>query len=217
MNTIPENKTTCPLCNSKKTSFYLEDKFRQYFQCNICKLIYVSPEYYLSPTEEKERYDLHENNPTDIHYRKFLNRLFLPITKKIPSNAKGLDFGSGPGPTLSVMFEEAGYQMNIYDLFYANDKSVLKEKYDFITTTEVLEHLHNPEKEIQLLWSILKSNGYLGIMTKLVTNKEAFSKWHYKTDATHVCFFSKETFLWLADKFNAKIQFIHDDVILLKK
>jgi len=56
----------------------------------------------------------------------------------------------------------------------------------------------------------------LGIMTKLALDREAFACWHYKNDRTHVSFFSRETFTWLAAEWNAELAFVGNDVILLR-
>lgn len=207
----------CPLCKIAKTENFYQDKTRHYFKCKNCNLIFMAQTQFLSIEEEKARYDQHQNSPYDPKYRQFLNRLFIPMQKRLAKGSFGLDFGSGPGPTLSVMFKEAGYFMENYDYFYAKDDSLLKKQYDFITATEVLEHLHNPKKELDLLWSILKPGGSLGIMTKLALNKEAFALWHYKNDPTHVCFYSQSTFQWIAAKWEAEVTFEDKDVILLKK
>jgi hypothetical protein len=207
----------CPLCSTEAADIFYQDKTRDYFRCSACDLIFVAPEQHLSPEEEKSRYNLHQNSPDDKQYRTFLNRLSLPLQERIPAGSCGLDFGSGPGPTLSVMFEEAGYPMEIYDTFYAKDPAVLEKQYDFITATEVFEHLHNPEKELDRVWGCLKSGGWLGVMTKLARSREDFSKWHYKNDPTHVRFFSNQTFEWLADKWKAELIFADKDVILLRK
>ena len=50
--------------------------------------------------------------------------------------------------------------MEIFDPFYAPDSKVLEQQYDFITTTEVLEHLHHPRSELDQLWSCLKPRGF---------------------------------------------------------
>ena len=179
--------------------------------------MFVPPPYFISPEEEKALYDQHHNSPEDQEYRRFLSRLFLPMHDLLGPRKCGLDFGSGPGPTLSVMFTEAGYSMKTYDHFYAHDPEVLRTSYDFITATEVVEHLHNPGKVLLQLWSLLKPSGYLGLMTKLIKDQKAFETWHYKNDPTHVCFFSRLTFEWLATQWQARLQFIGKDVILLRK
>ena len=140
-----------------------------------------------------------------------------PICKLLPAGASGLDFGSGPGPTLSVMFSERGYKMRIYDQFYADDRSVWQEYYDFITATEVVEHLRDPHFELNRLWHHVKPGGVLGLMTKMVTDSDAFSRWHYKNDPTHICFFSVTTFMWLAQYWGAAVEFYDNDVVTFFK
>jgi hypothetical protein len=115
------------------------------------------------------------------------------------------------------MFEEAGFSMAVYDHFYANDIQSLAKKYDFITASEVVEHLHNPAGDLNMLWTLVKPGGYLGIMTKQVVDKKAFSRWHYKQDPTHVCFFCPATFQWLADLWHGDLQVIGNDVIIFRK
>ena len=139
------------------------------------------------------------------------------MCERIQPGSQGLDFGCGPGPTLSVMFEEAGFSMAVYDQFYANDSESLSGKYDFITASEVVEHLHNPARDLNMLWALLKPGGYLGIMTKQVIDKEAFSRWHYTHDPTHVCFFSLVTFQWLASRWQGELKAIGNDVIFFRK
>ncbi len=212
----------CPLCQKIQSSAYFSDKNRDYLFCNNCFLVYVPEKFYLSTSDEKKQYDFHTNNPDDKGYRQFLSRLFNPLVDMVRLNEfndpiNGLDFGSGPGPTLSIMFEESGYDMRIYDLYYANDKSVFNSTYDFITSTEVIEHLKSPNFEIERLLSVLEPNGLLGIMTKMVINRESFKNWHYKNDPTHICFYSKETFNWIAMKYAMTIKFMAADVVILQK
>ena len=115
----------CPLCNGN-TAFFFEDERRAYQQCKKCALIFVPAEFHLMRAEEKAQYDLHENNPKDSDYRQFLSRLSDPLIRKLSPNSSGLDFGCGSGPTLSVILEEAGHQVALYDPFYKPDPTTLK-------------------------------------------------------------------------------------------
>lgn len=207
----------CPLCTSAETEPYHKDRIREYIECRNCGLVFVPPQYRLSPEEEKRRYDLHKNDPDDSGYRKFLSRLVGPMAEKLPKGSKGLDFGSGPGPALAAMFEERGYRMTLYDPFYADDESVFGRKYDFITATEVVEHLYRPKAELDRLWVCLKEGGWLGIMTKQVRDREAFAGWHYIRDETHIAFYSKTVFRWLGGEWNSEPIFISKDVVLYQK
>ena len=94
---------------------------------------------------------------------------------------------------------------------------MLQPAYDFVCSTEVVEHLHHPGAQLELLWSLLGAGGWLGIMTKLVRDVDAFSRWHYKNDPTHVCFFSIETWQWWARQMDAQLEIRGADVILLQK
>jgi len=207
----------CPLCANAHTYFYHQDTRRRYQQCYRCHLVFVPPGDRLPAAAEKAHYDRHENDPDDPRYRRFLTRLFAPVCERLAPPAKGLDFGSGPGPTLSLMFTETGYEMVIYDPFYAQDTQALNTTYDFITASEVAEHLYAPGEVLTRLLRLLKPGGWLGLMTKLVKDQHAFSRWHYKLDPTHVCFFSRDTFHWWAAHSGCAVDFIGQDVILLHK
>ncbi|MEA3465334.1 MAG: class I SAM-dependent methyltransferase [Thermodesulfobacteriota bacterium] len=210
-------KMGCPLCYANDNALFASDQRRSYYRCSECGLVFVDKAEFLSEIEEKKVYDQHQNNPGDAGYRIFLSRLFDPVLASIGAGDHGLDFGSGPGPTLSLMFEEAGCSMTIFDHFYANDASVWERSYDFISATEVVEHLHRPRFELDRLWRHLNYGGVLGVMTKMVRDVAAFSRWHYKNDSTHVCFFAPQTFEWLAHHWQAEIKFIGADVVMLRK
>ncbi len=115
------------------------------------------------------------------------------------------------------MFEEQGYDMSLYDLYYYPESSVLNNSYDFVTATEVIEHLYEPNLVWQQWLSLIKPLGWLGLMTKMVVDVDAFAKWHYKNDQTHVVFFSRATFEYLAQRDELALEFIGNDVILLRK
>ena len=167
--------------------------------------------------EEKAFYQQHENNPEDTGYRKFLSRMSLPVLDRIAPASHGLDFGCGPGPTLSLMFEEAGHTMAVYDPYFAPHSEALKKHYDFITSTEVFEHLSAPKQILEQLLPMLKPGGWLGIMTKRVIDQEAFSHWHYKNDPTHITFFSDQSFRWIAARYGLELSIVDQDVVLLQK
>jgi SAM-dependent methyltransferase len=196
---------------------FWRDKRRDYLCCKVCGMLFVPPRQFLSVEDEKKRYDLHQNSPLDLKYRRFLSRLFIPLEQCLAPGSFGMDFGSGPEPTLSRMFEEAGHSMTIFDRYYEPVPAVLKKQYDFITASEVVEHLHDPRQELERLWACLKPGGRLGIMTRPAVEQDAFPAWHYKNDLTHVCFFSTATFTWLAVRWNADLTSPGRDVALFHK
>ncbi|WP_406665017.1 class I SAM-dependent methyltransferase [Gallaecimonas sp. GXIMD1310] len=206
----------CPLCHAP-VSPYAEDKHRRYWQCQCCRLVFADPASHLAAAAEKAVYDLHQNSADDDGYRRFLERLSIPLLARLQPGQRGLDFGCGPGPVLASMLEKAGMQMTTFDPFYAPDPQRLNSCYDFVTCTEVVEHFQQPAQSWQQLADLVRPGGWLGIMTKLVISPARFASWHYKNDPTHVSFYSEATFAWLASRHGFSWQRLDTDVLLLQK
>ena len=207
----------CPLCGGSDLALYFKDSHRVYLACPNCCLVSVPGQYYLTPEAEKKEYDLHDNDPADPGYQRFLSRLSRPLLERLGPGQRGLDFGCGPGPALHQLLQAHGHTVDLYDPFYANDRDVFLNTYDFIVATEVVEHLHRPGQVFDRLFGLLRRGGWLGIMTKLIRDKAAFSRWHYIRDLTHVCFYHRQTFVYISQKYKAGLCFVDDDVILLQK
>ncbi len=207
----------CPLCKGLDWCRFFQDDVRDYYQCTDCRLVFVPPEQFLCVEAEKDRYDLHRNSPEDAGYRAYLSRLLNPVLERLAPASRGLDFGCGPEAVLAALFSNAGHVVDTFDVFYRPDAAVFNTRYDFITASEVAEHLRDPGQELERLWQCLKPGGILGIMTQWIVPAEAFSRWHYRNDRTHICFYSKETFAWLAQKWGATTVFPERDVVLFLK
>ena len=208
---------TCPLCKSNQKENFYTDSYREYLKCSKCDFVFVPKIYHLSEEDERARYDTHNNDPMDDRYRNFLSQLLSPLQERIPMNANGLDFGSGPGPTLSLMLEDFGHSVDLYDKFYAKNDVVFEKQYDFITASEVVEHLRQPMVELNRLMGLLKSNGILAIMTQILTPQVDFSQWYYKNDPSHIGFFSEKALNYLAIKWQSELYVLSERVVIFKK
>ena len=210
-------KRICSLCGSADLFRLAVIEARTYWRCHECGLIFLSPEHYLSPAAERARYLHHENDPKDAGYRKFLSRLADPLIPRLRSGSAGLDYGCGPGPTLSVMLEERGFPMRIYDPYFAPESEVLEQRYDFITCTETIEHFFVPGEELERLNGLIKSGGWLAVMTEMLESDDQFPGWYYHRDPSHVCFFKRETMDWIARRFGWKAEYPGQNVVLFQK
>lgn len=191
----------CPLCRHAPATPFARVDGIDYRRCPRCLLTWMDPNHLPSRTEEKGQYDLHENDPDDAGYRGFLARLATPLGDRLKPGSQGLDFGCGPGPALAAMLTAAGFSMRLYDPLYYPDTRVLEGHYDFITCTEVVEHLHQPAREFALFHQLLRPGGLLAVMTGWLTEDARFAGWHYRRDPTHVCFYRVETLEWIATHF----------------
>ena len=88
---------------------------------------------------------------------------------------------------------------------------------NFITMTEVIEHIARPSELLPRLDRLLSPGGILAVMTKRTRDLAAFSSWHYKNDPTHICFYSEVTFEWIAQKMSWKLEVIDKDVVFFTK
>ena len=207
----------CPLCSNTSNIKTLRGVDRKNYQfCPSCKLIFSLPENLLTAEEEKERYRSHKNGIEYPGYVKFLNQAVEPAMDYLKTGMECLDFGCGPVPTLSIMVKRNGLPCDDYDpLFFPE---LPDKEYDAIFATECFEHFYKPEKEIETITSHLKENGYLIIMTKLLTKEDDFSTWHYVNDHTHVTFYHNDTIRYIAERFGYSIkQMIDNRVIILQK
>ena len=189
---------SCPLCGTAGAAPLGVLAGRAYAVCTRCGLAFMLRAHLPSREAELEVYTLHENDVQDPRYRAFLDRLALPLLERLAAGARGLDYGAGPGPALVAMLRERGHEMALFDPFFAPDRRVLGERYDFVTCTETAEHFHDPAAEFTLLAGLLAPGGWLGVMTQVIPHDRQFLDWHYVRDPTHVCFYADRTFEWIA-------------------
>ncbi len=193
----------CPLCGAGEASAFAEGEGRAYLHCPACRLIFVPEKYWPSPEEERARYDRHQNAPDDPGYVSFLEKIAAPLARRLPPGARGLDFGSGPAPVLCGLLAERGFETRPYDPFYFPEPP--GPPYDFIVSTETFEHFRRPREEVGRLRGLLKKGGLLGVMTWLWTEENFVENWHYRRDFTHLCFYRRETFEWIAEAMGFEI------------
>ena len=187
----------CRLCAHEASPFMTVDG-AAYWACQHCGLRFMAAENLPSSNQEKAHYDLHENNIDDQGYQGFLNQLAEPLTVLLPNPSALLDYGAGPGPALAVMMRNKGHDVTLYDPFYAPKPSVLKQQYDAVMATEVIEHFHHPRRDFNTMIACVRPGGYLAVMTNLQDDDDAFKNWYYRRDPTHVAFYREETFEYLA-------------------
>jgi len=209
--------TQCILCDAINCSIFWQQEDKCYWRCANCESTFLEPKCRLTANEERAYYDLHENHVDDPGYRNFLRKVSEPLLNHLPPKQHGLDYGCGPGPALAAMLGDAGHTVALYDPFYRPNTAVLDKTYDFITCTEVAEHFHRPSQEFYKLHGMLRPGGWLAVMTSLLENHIDFERWHYRRDPTHVVFYRRQTFYWLATRYGWRCEFIDGSVILIQK
>lgn len=202
-----DRRPCCPLCTGGATAPFHSDGAREYRVCTVCALIFVPAALRLTPLEEVVRYVQHENRRDDPRYVAFLRRLADPLRARLAPGDRGLDFGCGPVPVLGELLTSDGHPTSSYDPVFAPDESLLDESYDFISCSEVVEHLHDPAGVFERFARILRPGGTLGVMTRFYGHEAPFESWWYRRDPTHVCFYREVTMHWIAQRHGWEVEF----------
>lgn len=217
MSDGPSNTHRCTVCMAPRLDLLDTIGGVPYWRCHQCQCTLMDPSAWLAEDAERDVYDLHDNNPEDPGYRRFLGKLATPLMERLPRGATGLDFGCGPGPALAAILGDNGMRMSLYDPFFHPDEDALSRHYDFITCTEVVEHLHQPFRIFALLDRLLSPGGLLGVMTCFQTDDSRFANWHYRRDPTHVVFYREATMDWIANRFGWSLEVPAKDVAIFRK
>ncbi len=206
----------CPLCSGGASTLFAVVQGADYFDCPMCGLVFKDPEKRPGPAEEIAEYCLHNNDITEPGYRRHLQKLTDPLSKRLPPGAKVLDFGCGPTRTISVLMAESGITAADYDPCFFNSPDALAETYDAITCSEVVEHFYNPLAGFETLKSLIRPGGIIGVMTKQLLPGIDFEIWQYVRHPSHVCFYRPETLKWVADRFAWRLEIEGPDVALFR-
>lgn len=215
----------CPLCHRPGPEPWHRDARRDYLHCLRCELVFVPREQHLPAEAEAAVYARHDNRLDDPRYRNFLARLADPVIAQLAAlrvratvgagaALTGIDIGCGPAPLLAQMLEEQGAQMQVWDPLFAPEAEVLTQRYHIVTASEVVEHFREPAQGFAQLFSLVRPGGVVAVMTKRTRDRDAFSRWHYILDPTHIAFYGEQTFRWLAARQGAELQIAGDDVVV---
>lgn len=219
--------TVCPICQSSDFIPFqtFQKPVKNYFQCSHCEFVQLSEDEMVSFEAERLRYEHHENQDSP-GYRSFFQALLKQVQVNLAesidfaekSSFKGLDYGCGPfkgeHPFLVGLLREIGYSMDYFDpYFYAVEPS---GAYDFIVSTEVIEHIQDPFTFLNKMKGLLKPQGWIFLMTSPFVGRNAFESWSYRRDETHISFYNEKNMKLLAKRCGLKLKSHHNNLFVLQ-
>ncbi len=198
----------CVFCDSSDCKDF-SIKSRLYHYCGCCGGWFLDPSGFLDEAGQKERYLMHHNSIEDEGYKSFLLSFINPVLDFF-TETKGkdperiIDYGSGPSPELCRLLKTLlpGCPAEGWDPFFAPDDSVFENPAELVTCLEVAEHFEKPLEDMKKLSSVCASGGIVAVGTMLNPGPdvEAFRKWWYRSDSTHVSFYSLDALKKCAGK-----------------
>ncbi|MCR4940305.1 MAG: class I SAM-dependent methyltransferase [Treponemataceae bacterium] len=205
------NSSGCGICGSHNRSVFSVGKV-SYWECGDCGAVLMKPEFRLSPEKQKERYLKHENSTENKGYVKFLKSFIDPVLKYFKDGKSCikniLDYGCGPDPVLLSILQSYKAEgllspdstIRGWDPFFSPDTPFYEGGADLVTCLEVAEHFEEPAEDFSKLFSCVKSGGFVAVGTMLLPDggREAFKSWWYRSDATHVTFYTEKALRHMA-------------------
>jgi SAM-dependent methyltransferase len=185
----------CFLCHSgrvkvsRKRRALIFQRLHLYFQCEKCKAFSLYP--ILNSNEVRKLYSdtyIHDVNPDlladqQAHKNRFSDLHDALIAKKTSENVFFLDYGCGANPESLMLAKSLGYNsfgveveedtraqahlISGCQVFSTDEISRCEISFDVIFLGDVLEHLNNPLKVLNLLGSLLNPGGIMIIQGPL--------------------------------------------------
>jgi SAM-dependent methyltransferase len=216
----------CPLCKSKLKIDWLEKNKIKIFECKRCSTGYSS----LVPRNLKEIYELDSEISEKLRVTKIRENYYknsfiidrINFIMKFKKKGDLLDYGCGTGifagssrnffNTEVFDYSEGilNYVKKKYNIKTYNSENKIKKKFDIITLYDVIEHLENPIKTLNLLSSLLKKKGIIVIYTP---NKNSLAFDYLRENSNlctapyHLTYFTPASFNFLNIK-NIKIVYL---------
>lgn len=187
----------CRLCNSIMEPFTAGGLL--YGDCPVCGYIQIDAGRLPGPRDEQARYELHHNSYDDRGYTGWIGSYLDRIIPVLPAGGTVLDFGSGPEPVPGRLLSERGFDVCLYDPYFAPATAWRNRSWQAIMLHEVAEHLAHPAAVLSELRPLLAPKGALCLRTRFAPDDRTdFEGWWYRMDSTHVGFFRERTIRWIA-------------------
>lgn len=189
---------------------------REYFRCERCGLVYVRQEDLPTPEEERRRYLEHENAGAD--YRAYLSAFAdRALGPDDGAGSRVLDYGCGPAPVLGAILRDRGYEAAGWDPFFAPDPAALSRTYHIVILHEVIEHIADPGASFRTIAQLLAPGGRVVIRTQpYPADPEAFARWWYRADPTHICFYRAQPIAAAARLIGLGLAASRDDIFVIR-
>lgn len=213
---------TCDICGKKMNAWdnaKIMGKYSiTYWRCPECGYIKTDTPYWLDEAYSSAIGDSDIGLPSRNIW---LSEITSAVIKCcFPNKETFLDFGGGYGLFVRLM-RDKGFSFEWYDKYCDNlfSKTFCKSRlhYDIITAYEVFEHLSNPMKDLEEIFSF--GNNIIFSTSLIPDNVKKINDWWYFCTETgqHISFYTKESMKKIANNFGVNYMGYGDVHILSKE
>lgn len=218
-------ESKCPVCKLQKAQFFERVDDWQYAQCSECQFVFTHPhpdQAYLNTL-----YDVPEGvqigQSSSRKRRAFMRALSL--RKYVKGGKKALDIGCGAGFIVeslrqvgadaygfdinpnSIAFAKSNYPKSKFYLNSYDTISEFSDFFDFIYSSEVIEHVSELDAYLELIKKVSRPSAYVYVTTPDFSSDkrpENVLEWGEFAPPEHIQFFSEKNLIILFDRFGFK-------------
>lgn len=178
----PLGATVCPVCKAQEARFFLVKDGYTLFKCHHCDFLFAHP--YPNDAVLAQHYVHNYRSATATFYPKAADRRWRGFWRSLPLaryvvNKDVLDVGCGGGFMVEA-FARLGARASGLDIsensiayarnrwphysFYCESLAAFRQRgllYDFVFSSEVLEHVPGPDEFMQTLAAVTKLGGFV--------------------------------------------------------
>ena len=219
---------SCPICSNGEIDYALQKNNYSFDSCKNCDFLFLNP---MPDQNTLNKIYTEEDTKTKDGYKKASSRLrraFIKLPRFLPYaiNNNCMDFGCGGGfiaYALSFIAKSSsGVDINKKAIAYAKKrfgrvnyfnadfKKLLdsENQYDFVHSSELIEHVSDINLYMRVLENLVKKNGYLYITTPDLGHPKVpnnITEWDVLCPPIHVQHFTKKTVTKLFNKYGFEI------------
>jgi len=203
---------TCKICSSRINLFQraiILNKYNvDYFKCDHCGFVQTEKPYWI---DEAYKNSINISDTGIITRNIYLSKQTAAIIYFFfDKNAIFLDFAGGYG-ILTRLMRDIGFDFYWHDLYSKNlfargfEYAESIKDIELITAFECIEHFVEPMSEIE---KMIKTTRNILFTTELIpaSNPKPEEWWYYGLDhGQHVCFYTKKSLEYIAQKFKLQL------------
>jgi 2-polyprenyl-3-methyl-5-hydroxy-6-metoxy-1,4-benzoquinol methylase len=218
----------CPVCDNTETRYFVSKNDYPFNRCEVCDFVFLNPMPDQGTLNEQYMDDKTEAEPTYNKASSRLRRAFIKLPRFMPYAFRKnvLDFGCGGGfvaHALSYVAKSStGIDISENAVVYAKQRfkranyyctdfvQLLEseDQYDFVHSSEVIEHVSDINLYMKVLEHLVKKGGYLYITTPDLGHPkvpEDITEWDVFWPPIHVQHFTRKTVAILFQRYGFKI------------
>lgn len=228
MNKPESDIVSCPVCLNQETHYFVTKNNYSFNQCKECDFIFLYPMPEQGKLNEQYKHGITEAEPTYNKTGSRLRRAFIKLPRffSYAFRKDTLDFGCGGGfvayALSTIAKSSTGIDISENAIAYAKKRFKranyfcmdfvqlleTKDKYDFVYSSEVIEHVSDINLYMRTLAHLVRKGGYTYVTTPDLGHPKVpqdITEWSMLCPPIHVQHFTQKTAKQLFSRYGFEV------------